>query len=302
MKLDTDDTLRISVNTSAVGNQQKWVRTIAEMDDCSSYQPSLFSDVKSEKWMEPNETDSYPGLLLPVGDAGGGIYTVSIENDENILPALKITSNKDNSGAISSGTAAGTNDQTVRKTSFLVHPGISYNVEAQYSSFVIATNPIVNYRVIYSFSGRMDCYEPNDIFTEAKRIPKNSKISAYALTGYINNSVVGNEAQNNDYYRVQLESKGRLKVELLQVPTSVNLKITILRADESALISTFEEISGKVTDNGAIYNTTTNSELSPGNYIIRIYIGGERKTVINHDESVPDHWNTPYEFKVTRID
>jgi|GEM_PF-2018453 len=301
MTLGSDDTLRISVNSVGAGNIQKWVRVLAEIDDCSQYIPSSPSGSQPDTWDEVNETDMHTGLLPGVGDVGGGIYTVTLSNDSGIVPGLKVASVNDTAGAISSGTAVGTSNETERKVSFLAYPGVAYNIEAHYSSYIVSPNPVVNYDINWSFSGKMDCYEPNDIISESKRIPKNQIIEAYALTGYINNSVIANEAQNNDYYKVQLETAKKLKVELLQVPSSVNLSVKILRMDESQVGTSYEEISGVVSEDGAIYNTTTDSVLPAGNYIVRIYIGGTRTTVINDEEATPEHWNMPYKFKVTAV-
>ena len=71
--------------------------------------------------------------------------------------------------------------------------------------------------------------------------------------------------------------------------------------DESQVGTSYEEISGVVSEDGAIYNTTTDSVLPAGNYIVRIYIGGTRTTVINDEEATPEHWNMPYKFKVTAV-
>lgn len=301
MSLGSDDTLRISVGASGAGNIQKWVRQLAENHDCMPYNAEGSNVAVGDEWELPNETDTYPSFVPATGQPGGGIYTVTLSNGSGVVPALKVKSSNDNSGAISSGTAAGTDNETVRTTSFIAHPGVSYDVDAQYSSFVISDNPPITYNLSWSFSGRMDCYEPNDVVSEAKRIPKNQTIEAFALTGYVNNSVIVNEAQNNDYYSVQLESSAKLKVDLLQVPTSVNLNVKILRLDESAIGVTYEEVSGEITADGAIYNTLTDSVLPSGIYLIRIYIGGERTTVINDGESAPDHWGTPYTFKVSAV-
>lgn len=306
MELGVDDTLRISVANSGVGNIQKWVRTFIdtmepEEHDCSTYNAEGSNNAIGDDWEAPNETDFYGAFVPSTGQPGGGIYTVTLSNGDGVVPGLKVTSSNDSSGAISNGTAAGTDNETVRTTSFIAHPGVSYDVDAHYSSYVIVDNPPITYNLSYSFSGKMDCYEPNDVISESKRIPKNQVIEAYALTGYINNSVVTNEPQNFDYYKVRLETTAKLKVELLQVPSSVNLGIAILNLDESGIGASREEISGTVSEDGAIYNTTTNSALPSGNYVVRVYIGGTKKTVINDGEATPEHWNMPYKFKVTAI-
>lgn len=306
MELGVDDTLRISVANSGEGNIQKWVRTFIdpiepEPHDCSTYNAEGGNGLTGDDWEAPNETDFHGSFLPSTGQPGGGIYTVTLSNNDGVVPGLKVTSSNGGSGAISSGTAAGTNNETVRTTSFIAHPGISYDVEAHYSSYVIADNPPITYSLSYSFSGKMDCYEPNDVISESKRIPKDQIIEAYALTGYINNYVVTNEPQNYDYYKVRLETSAKIKVELLEVPSSVNIGVSIVNLDESGIVVNREEISGTVSEDGAIYNTTTNSVLSAGYYVVRVYIGGTRKTAINDDEATPEHWNMPYKFKVSAV-
>jgi hypothetical protein len=301
MVLTSDDTLRISVNASGSATIQKWVRILTENHDCTPYNAASFGDGIVNQWNEPNENDIYPGFVPSNGQPGGGIYTVTLTNESGIVPGLTIQSANDQSGAISNGSSAGTSNPTERSISFIGHPGVSYSVEALYSSFVISPSPTVNYNLTWSFEGRMDCYEPNDLPSQAKRIPKNQTIEAYALTGYINNSVNTDEPQNNDYYKVRLESTSKLRVELKQVPSSVNLNVQLLNENGSQILAPIEEISGPVSNNGALYNITSESALPAGNYIIRIYIGGDRETVISSNDPTPEHWTMPYKFKARAV-
>jgi hypothetical protein len=239
-------------------------------------------------------------LLSAVADAGGGYYTVTLTNDSGIIPGLIIKSSNDNSGAISSGTSVGTNTPTVRKSSFLVYPGVSYDIEAIYSSYINVNHP-VNYTIDYNFTGRMDCYEPNDYIEEAKAIPKNEVIEAYAVTGYILNSNQSGSAPTFDYYKVQVFEPAKLKMELMQVPSSVKLRVNLLKPDGVTLGVDYQVISGDLNQDGGVFSTTSNLVLQPGIYFVKVDVDGTRDTVINQDESIPDHWDTPYKFKVTTV-
>ncbi|PIB30442.1 hypothetical protein [Maribacter sp. 4G9] len=302
MEIGTDDTLRISVAAAGAGNIQKWVRDFAEFNDCMPYEPMNDENTINEFWDAINETDLYTGLLPAVTSPGGGYYTVVLTNDSGAVPGLKVTSSDDTSGAIANSTAAATSDENTRTTSFLVYPEVSYDIAAHYSSHVPAGTSPTPYEIIWSYTDIVDCYEPNDEFSEAKAIPKNEIIEAYALTGHINNSVTYGEPQSYDYYSIQLRKPAKIKVELLEVPSSVNLNVKVFTTDGQQLITDYEEVSGVVSEDGAIYNTQTSSILEEGKYIIRVTIGGSRPTVVNDDQDIPDHWNSPYTFKVTTAD
>lgn len=302
MQLGVDDTLRISVGNSGVGNEQKWVRQLSELNDCSPYQVGDYTAVKSGTWLEVNDEHNYPGLLSAVADPGGGYYTVLLTNDSEVVPWMTIKSSNDPDGSISSGSGMGSQTPTERKTSFLVHPGVSYDVDAIYTSYVNVNHP-VNYTIEYSFTGRMDCYEPNDYIEEAKAIPKDQSIEAYAITGYKYNYNDSGSPQTHDYYKVQVFHPAKLQMKLLQVPSSIKLRINMLKPDGVVLGVSYEVISGDVNQDGGKFYTTTNRVLEPGVYIIKVEVAGSRKTVINqwNNETIPDHWDTPYKFKVSTV-
>lgn len=302
MELGIDDTMRISVASAGAGNIQKWVRKFAEFNDCMPYEPINKENTLNEDWDAINETDLYPGLLPAVTSPGGGFYTVSLSNESGVVPGLKITSSIDSSGAISNNTAAATNDENTRISSFLVYPGVSYDIAAHYSSYVPSSTSPTPYTIKWNYTDIMDCYEPNDELLEAKAIPKNEIIEAFAITGHINNYVVFGDPQSYDYYSVQLRQQGKLKVELLEVPSSINLGLKIFTSNGDQISSENEEISGTLTDDGALYSIQTKSALEEGTYIILVNIGGSRATVVNHDSEIPDHWITPYKFKVTAME
>ena len=300
MKLGVDDTLRVFVGTAGSGNEQKWVRQFAERDDCRRYQVGDFSNAHHSSWEEVNETHSYPGLIPAVSDPGGGYYTVTLTNGSGIIPGLSITSSNDDSGAISSGTAAGSRSPTERKCTFLVHPGVSYDVTAHYSSYIVADGP-VDYIISWTFTGKMDCYEQNDYIGGAKFIPKNEPIEAYAITGYTMNYNKAGDPQTFDFYKVQVFEPAKLKMELLQVPETIKLRVSLLSTEGVNLGVHQDVISGHIDADGGLFYTTTNREVQPGTYIVKIEVAGTRKTVINqfNNEIIPDHWKNPYKFKVT---
>tara|TARA_R110002051_G_scaffold325766_1_gene430973 strand:- start:64 stop:1317 length:1254 start_codon:yes stop_codon:yes gene_type:complete len=302
MEIGSDDTLRISVATAGVGNVQKWVRNFAELDECMPYEPMNTEDSINEYWDAINETDMYPGLLPAVTSPGGGYYTVTLSNDSGVVPGMKVTSSNDTSGAIANSTAAATNDENTRTTSFLVHPEVSYDIAAHYSSFTPASISPTPYKINWNFTDIVDCYEPNNELSEAKSIPKDEIIEAYAITGFINNNVVFGEPQSYDYYSVQLRQPAKIKVEFLEVPSSINLNLKIFTTNGEQIVTEYEEISGTVSEDGAIYKIQTSSIREEGTYLVRVSIGGSRTTVVNHDQEIPEHWNTPYKFKVTAIE
>src|SRR5690606_3683741 len=121
------------------------------------------------------ETDLYPNLLPASTDPAGGYYIVTVEAEES-TPWINIRVAGD-AGAIING-AGGPTGYTTRKVAISAHPGISYDVAV--SPFFNGSNFPETYTITWEYVGIMDCYEYNNDFEEAKFIPKNETIEAFA--------------------------------------------------------------------------------------------------------------------------
>lgn len=270
-----------------------------EAHDCVPYTASSSSDSLADDWSEPNEEDVHPGLLsTPTGDFGGGYFTVDLRTSAPAVPAMFIRASTDESGTITGGSALGTSDEQTRSLAFLAFPGVDYTIR---------TTPFVegdldeypwDYDIDWTFHGRMDCYEPNDVMGEAAAIPKAEPIEAFAITGYQRN-YINNDDNPFDWYRFTTEDTAILRAELVQSPADITLWFRIF--DESGNVVTTSdtlESAGERGSPGVLFHSETTGALAPGNYYLQVEFTSS-VAVIDDDQPIPDHWDTPYRFVVT---
>lgn len=304
MELGQDDTLRISVGHGGAGNMQKWVRTYTEpepeINECTPYDADSFTNSTSGTWSEANETDLYPNLLPASTDPAGGYYIVTVEAEES-TPWIDIRVAGD-AGAIING-AGGPTGYTTRKVAFSAHPGISYNVEV--SPFYNGSNFPENYTITWEYVGIMDCFEYNNDFDEAKFIPKDETLEAFAN---INNEGYAIQEEHQDYYKVILHQPAKLKVELQQSPSDNFISIRMYKDSSpgGSIITDLTPISGNPNsaEPGSLYYKTSHNTLDPGVYYIEIKANtafGHKTADLDDGEPFPDTWITPYKFKATAV-
>ena len=310
MEMGSDDTLRISVNSPGAGNVQKWVRTfiapIAELHECEPYEPDVFSMAKDDLWVEAGEEDEFPGLLPASTDPAGGYYIVTLESTGPLpsQPWIAVSVSGEEVPVIN-GTSAGTDTPLTRKVAFSAHPGIAYDVMARpfYNASPSWDVYPESYKISWEYVGIMDCYEPNDSFDEAKFIPKDEVIEAYANK---NNEGYGIQEEQDDYYKVVLFQPARLQVQLLQSPSDDFIDLDVYRESGGEIVTTLTPISGMPGDkeDGALYLKTTKATLDAGTYYVRArtFMNGGKTADLNLEEPLPDTWTTPYTFTVTAVE
>lgn len=301
MELD-NDTLRISVGHTGAGNEQKWVRTytepVTELNECIPYEPGAGADFVQSDWSEANEKDFYPGLLPAVSDPAGGYYIVTLQSTSS-MPWMEIVKQGDAVPVIN-GTPPSINDR-IRTVAISAQYGVSYDVNVW--PFINGAFP-ENYTISWEYVGIMDCYEPNDTFAEAKFIPKNQTIEAFANR---NNEGYGVQEKFKDFYKVVLESPAKIQIELLQSPSDNFVNIRLYRENQSHIVCSTNAILGDpdTAQNGALYIETSNQVLDAGVYYIEVFpywTTGHLKSNLDDGESLRDTWLTPYKFKVTTVE
>ena len=305
MELGVDDTLRIWVNHIGAGNEQKWVRDfiapIAELHECEPYEPEAFSEGKDDIWLEPGEEDHFPALLPASTDPAGGYYIVTLETDPSqlIQPWIELKVSGDDV-AIINGTQAGSSDTPFsRKVAFSAHPGITYDVMTRPYDGTTPSFP-VDYKIKWEYHGIMDCYEPNNNFDQAKFIPKNEAIEAFANK---NNEGYGVQEEEEDYFKIVLFQPAKLKIALLQSPSDDFINLNIYRDGGAEIITDLTPVAGNPTnrENGSLYQKISRNTLDSGIYYVRAttFMNGGKKADLNNGDPLPDSWTTPYRFIVT---
>lgn len=270
-----------------------------EDHDCNDYFPTPSSGDVSDQWDAPNDEDVFTGLVVTPSDPGGGIWTVTVSTGDPVIPYLYI-GDLGQGGAITSGTAIGTSNEQQRKCSFLGYPNISYSVIARSGYNAPSSEYPWDYNVSWSFQSRVDCYEPNDFMEDAKAVPTNEDLEAYALGGLIDNYLSTGADQTYDWYKFELDATTpNLRIDLTQSPQDARLTMTLLYANGVVAPMSFNIVDpGGVNQTGRTFYMENTRELEPGTYYLQQHHDYSR-AVVNHDTPIPDNWNTKYKFRIS---
>lgn len=269
-----------------------------ELNECFPYMPSSVSSSETYNWSEPNEEDTFYGLLQTPSDPGGGYWNISVSTDGPAVPFLIVSTDVDEPGAIISGSSLGTTSEQNRRAKFTAYPNVSYSLKVE--PFVEGNTEEYpwEYNISYDFVSVVDCYEPNDGFDQAKYVPKGQQIDAYALAGHINDNLPTGANHTQDWYKVTITSAEPLRAELLQCPPDIRMDIDIFDSDNSAVGATFNLTSGGLNDNGRLFYVESTQVLDPGTYYLKFRTENAIRKV-NHDDPLPLHWGTPYSFMIS---
>ncbi len=271
-----------------------------EKDDCVPYVAQSFSDGLTDSWSVANEKDTFSALItIPATELGGGVVTVSLETQGSATPSMSVWE----STLVGQGGSIFTSGEADKKLftgKFTAHPGKSYTVIV-HPFFNDDTYPS-SYDISWSYEGKMDCYEMNDNQPNAKFIPKDKDIEAYILAGHVKNNVGSLDENTFDWYKIVLDDPSYVEVLLDKCPADILMTTRIFDEDEKHQLSTASFITGSSTEAGSTYTARTNRVLPAGTYWIEMHSFFAPETDIVKDEIEPEHWNTPYSFKVYAVE
>jgi len=303
MELNIDDTLRISIASSGAGNIQKWVRqyTSAEPHDCVPYDPAVFDGNFQSDWSIVNEVDAFSIMSVPSSDYGGGIVNISVQTDSPVSPCLNLFAGS----ALATGIATGSNQTSSRTYRFIGHPGTLFSGETTDCDNAPSDEYPWDYTISWTYSGIMDCYEPNDTFEQAKAIPKNQNISAYGVAGFVEGNTGIYEDQTYDWYKVTITEPTKIRATLNSCPNDIHMHFRFFKntnGNISSIPVNTVQISGEAHAPGSTYYIETNNVLEPGTYLLEAHRlrGAGVPDIVADGEGNPEHWTTPYSFSVTQ--
>lgn len=264
-------------------------------DECTSYTPTQVSDAFADNWSEVNETDTFSGLLATPSDPGGGFWQVTLSTGSPATPSVNVFGSDTEAGGVTAG-AASVDGQTA-SASFLAYPDQAYTVTTTERTNAPTNEYPWDYNLSYSFQSRVDCYEPNDVIGDAKWIPKEETIEAFAIAGFGDNNAVVNAAKS-DWYRFAISGPD-LKIELERSPSDIRMTMTLFKPGNVVAPMDFIVTSpGGDNQTGRLFYLENVRALEPGTYYLQI-IHDFAKRNIDHNDAIPDHWNTQYQFIVT---
>ena len=270
---------------------------VGAQHDCVPYEPSVAKGSFDNTWSVPGEEDIYQ-FTVP-SDPGGGIVTVSFNTTAPSSPWLSVLVPGE-SGVISNGSTNPAGQQDIVVV-FEAAASQTYQIEvSEWWSAPPKDHPVA-YELSWSFSGRADCYEPNDgrdIWpnpqANSKAIPLETVIEAHSLAGHIDNFVIATDDNNYDWYDFTLNAPTEIWIGTLQVPADQKLKLRLFNEDQGLEIESSNPDLGGTIQAGPVL-------LDAGTYYLEAtpFVRGTSAVRPTAGDSIPDHFNTKYQLVVT---
>ena len=234
-------------------------------------------------------------------DPGGGYMTVAVTfDDEQVTtPWLTVT-------PINARTAllAGSSNEQTNTVLFEAAANQSYKLAVKRWTSDDPTKYPLNYNLTWSFSSKMDCYEPNNTIEQAAKISLDSTIEAFIIAGVMHDNYVVENDDRFDWYEITLDKDTNLTFDLLQVPNDLRMAIKVYNESGSQVWfggSNATSFSyARADSDGALMNANLGI-YSAGTYYIRVDSYSSLEYEVDHypKDTIPDHFDTPYKFRIT---
>ena len=253
--------------------------------ECAAYTAQATSGSIPGQWAAPNAKNTHE--ITAPNEPGGGYYEVAIEGAP-VGPKLEVLVKGVTPAVI--GSADSPDGATSTKLAFEVAGGQTIEVRALSVRNAPADQYPVPYTITWKYQGRADCYEPNDTRAQAKLIPLNTDLEAWALYNRASNYHVADG--HFDWYRIELKEAAKVTFELLSVPKDVVIGLhAFYSVKPGSIANSVAKPKGQVhaMDLGA---------LQPGVYFIHVETPTFDASISSKAEPLLDHFVTPYKFRV----
>lgn len=265
-------------------------------DGCVPYEPTSDGGDLSSSWSEPNERDHHQ-FTVPA-DAGGGYVTVTLTAQHgDVVPWMNSDVFPPEGAAITSG-SAGTGEQTITDV-FEVASGVTYDLEVLPFFNAPPGDHPVDYTLSWSFTSRVDCYEPNDAspndwpepVTAARSIPIDTAIEATSIVGHAPAGIAGDRLF--DWYEFTLAAPASVRIGTLAVPDDVRVGLRLFSAAGAVVGSAPAPALGETTASAPI-------ALGAGSYYLEFFPSdrGDSAVRTSAGESIPAHFTSFYRLGV----
>ena len=269
--------------------------------DCAPYEPSAGGQTVESTWDAAFEIDNY-SITVP-SDPGGGFVVARLESPAPGRPRMRIIP-PSGQGVIAQTAPTfpdGPSPQ-VLEVAFEVLPGATYDVEVAEDQ-VSSTFP-VTYTWTWRFVSRVDCFETNNALPSdwpaptavSKTVPLDEVQQAYSLAGHQTFNISAGELQNFDWYDFTIEEPTDVRLETLVVPSDQSIRIRLFDSDGAQVADGVPPVG----ETGVVGPVS----LQPGTYYLDLHPEdrGLGVVTLSEGETLPDHFETPYQFIVRTTD
>ena len=282
-----------------------------DLHECVMYEPTPnVGDDISGQWSTSGAAGEVVEIITVPADPGGGYVTVRLQSTESMRPGLFAEVVPEASASINLTGQTATDpavnpDPTLVEAVFEVAPGRSYELTMRGSNAAGASITYPQpFTASWSFTSRVDCYEPNDTLETATAIPMETAISATFIAGYRDeNSIEATSEATLDFYRFELHAPTVVRITLSDVPSNTRPRLFVYDQDGGQVGST---VLAPATGQSAVYESA--GALPAGWYRVRADVAQSgsifrRSTIIsNTDTAIPPHFLQNYTLVVQTLD
>ncbi len=281
-----------------------------DLHECVMYEPTPTTPVDiSGSWTASGGAGDVLRTITVPADPGGGYVTVRLRSTASMRPELtaEVLPEASASIVLSGQTTADpaiNPDPTLVEAVFEVAPGRSYRLTLRGTNTAGAgiTYPQA-FTASWSFSSRVDCYEPNDTIETAKAIPMENPISASFIAGFRDsNSIQATSEPTLDFYRFELHAPTAVRITLSDVVATVRPRLTLYNAAGTTVGSA--ALAPAAGENAVL----TSGTLPAGWYRVRTDVAQSpsafRRSSLtsNTDTEIPPHFLQNYTLVVETLD
>ncbi|MBW6456408.1 MAG: hypothetical protein K0A98_11045 [Trueperaceae bacterium] len=305
----TYDPIVPSQSAAVVAGATTDVTVEYDLHECVMYEPTPTIPVDiSGQWEATDQAGQVVEIITAPDDPGGGYVTVRLQSTASMRPQLFAEVVPAASGAINLSGQTATDpainpDPTLVEAVFEVAPDRSYQLILRgLNAGGMSTTLPQPFTASWSFTSRVDCYEPNDTPETAKAIPLENPISATFIAGFRDsNSIVSASEPTLDLYRFELHAPSAVRITLSDVADEVRPRLIVY--DEGGTQIGSGALAPAAGEN-AVYEST--GALPAGWYRVRVDTamgGGRRSSLIsNTDRVIPPHFLQDYTLVVEALD
>lgn len=258
----------------------------ANDDECVRYTPASVSGTSSFSLGASGATQVVP--VAPIADPGGGLLRVTLTAShaaEVRVRRVGAPSGEDHDGV----TVRVSDDVATRSFLFRAQGQERYELVA--TALIDPSPGAAALTVGWVYEPNVDCYEQNDTPAQARRIPLDRPITAFAHGGVIAGDGLLVGPSFADHYRFVLPEPRRVSLSVRK-PSATAYTFELWSEADGVLAST------DMLAAGGVDSTSGEVELPAGVHLVRVQSFASQPSSLATSETIPADWTQPYTLTV----